>query len=642
MEEVESKRLVRCMIALESRLELPEEEKRVTSEDLEFLAIEQPSLQSNWSVDIDRLAMATVNAEQAPDSEAQADEILLTTWLRDRLAPQRDLDAYYDMVLHRLVEIFVALQLAAPEDPALWLVVHLRDGDQQSSALFFRTNLELQGKLEQIKSAQQAMHLRLERLALLTGQLQQELTLRDQFIQKLSVAHLTTRTQAIMDGTPVFLNLTKHWVLPGHLLHPPELSDAELLALQRAERFCMERDETRWRFLLKTQQRYEASVVIQSKWRGFRAHTSYQQLRARRRQAAVVIQRNYFQYLFHRALSLPDWCVLGREVLVAPSVALKCAIRFQFYPKKDFATGNYKRLEHAPLAELLEFCRVEEECAGFSTDGALKRFLPRKLSQLQPMAKPADRELTLQDGLYIKVFPTKGEPVVNTAIVIELPPDRFGLIRVVLDGSGVVESVPLAKLSDRWKRVRIRRKTQRERKPKARTYVFGKAAEPAETDEVRPEDFELFDDGLTDQQRARRRKREQSEGQGDADDDAAAAVDFFYEDQATAQILTREPKRTYTDDEDRAQEIQRRKVQYQAKAEREYEAKKLASAILLQCAWRSKRAREAFRRVLELRAKEREREKEVHRVHQQQQEELPQHKSKAQSKPGFFAKWRRS
>lgn len=624
------------MIALESRLELPEEEKRVTSGDLELLAMEQPSLQANWSVDVDRLAMVTVNTD-APISEAQTDESL-RAWLRGRLVPQRDLDAYYGMVLHRVVEILVVLQLAAPENPALWLVLHLRD-DRQSSAMFFHTNLELQRKLEQIKSDQQAMHLRLERLALLTDQLQHELTLRDQFIQKLSAAHLTTRTQAIMDGTPVFLNLTKHWVLPGHLLQPSELDDAQLLALQRAERFCMERDETRWRFLLKTQKRYEASVAIQSKWRGFRAHTNYQQLRARRRQAAVVIQRNYFHYLFHRALSLPDWCVLGREVLVAPSVSLKCAIQFQFYPKKDFATGNYKRLEHAPLSELLEFCRLEEECAGFSTDGALKRFLPRKLSQLQSMAKPKDRELTPQDGLYIKVFPAKGEPVVNTAIVIELPPDRFGLIRVVLDGSGVVESVPLAKLSDRWKRVCIRRKTQREKKPKARTYVFGKAAEPDAADEVRPKDFEVFDDGLTDQQRARRRKREQSEGQGDADDDAAA-VDFFYEDQATTQVLTREPKRTFTDDEDRAQEIQRRKVQYQARAEREYEAKKLASAVRLQCAWRSKRAREAFRRVLELRAKEREREREVHRLHQQQ--EQTQHKSKAQTKPGFFAKWRRA
>lgn len=697
-----SKQLIRGILALEKELALSEDERRLLGDDLEFLITEVPSRQEQWSVDTTTFTFPSdANAEGVDQEDAEAAAVVNTKqekWLQEFLFPQRDLDSYHFAVMEGVIRVLVHLQLAAPsshEAPA-WLIAFLRGettpslteyGDASDAAapdkstttvsLFFKTNYELLRKIEQLKQEQREVHDRMERLQAAKAHLESELSMRNRFIATLSESHVTTRTHAIMDGTPVFLDSQKHWVLPGFLLMPSNLSDEELLGLKRAESFLMQKDETCWRFLLMTQKRYDASVSIQSCWRCSRDSRAYRELTRRRRQAVVVIQRNYFSYLFHRAVRLPAWCVLGREVLVAPSVALKCAISFQFYPKKDFPTGNYRRLPVAnssnangevglTIAEMMEICRQEEECAGFSTDGAMKRFLPRKLSQLKDMADSGDghgnpSQLTMRDGLYVKIYPLKSENPVNTGIIVAIPDDRFGLVHVCLDGTAVVEKVPLAKLSDRWKRIRIRLSKKREKKKPKRTFVFGKVREEEDEEDdtvvgleaigspgnnqslhdnnAAAPAFEKLDDDFdqeAEQEELRRRRRKRVAAQvqaqdtsqavadgsnvllnqeNDREDDDDELIEFLFEDQATKRMVRREPKRTFADPETRAKVISERKRAYEDEQERKYERKKLASVVRLQCAWRSKRARDAFRQVIQLRAKEKEREHLVQQVH---------------------------
>ncbi|RLN81301.1 hypothetical protein BBJ28_00015345 [Nothophytophthora sp. Chile5] len=677
LHENESKRLVRRIIALEQELQLVGRERRLKKADHEFLASQKPSIQANWSIDTSkvplllqkeesRIADPTNTQQEEEPKQHESEGAWLAEQLRLDLQAQRDLDSYFDGALDLVVQALVALLLAAPENPALWLVLYLRyptDGSDHSassssvhlaaaarrssaallatSPLLFRTNYELTLKLEELREGERLMLARLERMQLAHSTLELELTTRDRFVTRLSETHVTTRTQAIMDGTPVFLNAQKHWVLPGFLLNPRDLSAAELLGLRRAESVLMERDERHWKFLIRSQQEYDAATLVQSSWRGGRALRLYKELVKTRRRAASVIQRNYFQYLYTRAVSLPRWCRPGREVIVAPSIALKCAISFQFYAKRDFPTGNYRREPPGTtVTQLMALARQDEQCAGFTTDGALKRFLPRKLSQLKAMLAPPSSELSMTDGLYVKLYPNKSETVVNTAIILEIPEDRFGLIQVVLDGIAITELVPLAKLSDRWKRVRVKRLQSTEKKTRA--FVFGKAAsavneeeEPADTAsyERLESDEEEGEDDLEKRWRRQRRLQQQ---------EAAEATDYIYEDLATGRIVRHgHPDNTHEDPEARIQVIETRKQVYEAEKGRALEAKKLASTVKLQCAWRSKRARADFRQMLVLRAKEKERERLVEQVGAANAHRQPAKKPEGAGS-SFFSRWRRS
>lgn len=755
-DELSSKQLIRQIVALQQELELPVDEHRLAIDDLTFLATEPPSTQDDWSIDaVSSVAFPSESptaadaSSSAPPDDFTAESEHLAAWLRTHLLPQRDLDSYVFYVMDGVIRALVDLQLAKPssDDAATWLIAFFRGAatlprtasttndaaavssphppttsrtNDSTMPLFFKTNYELLRRIETLKLTQRDMHARLERLQEAHAQLEDELAVRNRFIAALAVSHVTTRTHALMDGTPVFLNAQKHWVLPGYLLEPTDLSDAELLGLRRAEAYWMQLDEQRWKRLLIAQKRYDASVRIQSAWRCARASRAYEALTKRRKEAATVIQRNYFHYLFHRAIRLPDWCILGREVLVAPSIAYKCAITFQFYPLKDFPTGNYRRLpaERMSVREMMDVCQQDEECAGFSTDGAMKRFLPRKLSQLKPMAAPAPEDSHRENhdnnrddgdiddktpdlsktqsthaprGLYVKVRPSKTEAVVNTGIIVAVPDDRFGLVDVVLDGTGVLERVPLAKLSDRWKRVRIRLKHKRVAKPVKRTFVFGKATDAvSQSDDDRDDSLLSLDlqsnnassefETLDEQQeleveaaaRRRRRRRQQSLALAAAtattmtaeqampesyaaasgntptnadsdDDDEESLLEFLYQDQATKRVLRREPHHTFEDVAERAQVIATRQQVYQEEQTRKYEVQKLASVVRLQCAWRSKRAREAFRQVIALRAKEKAREALVQQVHTTAAASTKNQKRGAATTPkrsakGFFAK----
>lgn len=714
-DEVESKRLIRDIVALEHELALQDDESRLARDDLDFLRAEPLSRQENWSGDTNSLAFPNDSDSDADSSDPPAaietkseacddrspsgtvrQELGTDTaaWLCEFLLPQRDLDEYYFTVMDGVVRALVNLQLVKPssDDAAVWFVAFLR-GEQavvapfrssdsaagadtllsslsspeaarappRTLSLYFKTNYELMRRVDSLKCEQRTMHTRIERLQVTHTQTTRELALRDRFIAKLSASRVTTRTHAIMDGTPVFLNAQKHWVLPGELLVPTELSDAELLGLRRAENYLMQKNEVRWKLLLTAQRRYDASVMIQSLWRYTRASHAYKILTKQRTAAASVIQRNYFQYLFHRAVRVPGWCVLGREVLVAPSVAYKCGIAFQFYPRKDFPAGNYRRLSAATTTvDMMEICRQDETCAGFSTDGAMKRFLPRKLSQLQDMASPTttsdgpadDTRPQRAHGLYVKVLPRKTDALVNTGIIVAVPDDRFGLVHVALDGTRLVERVPLAKLSDRWKRIRIRRKHKPSERPAKPTFVFGQAkADKAVVtsddatlgDDVRLDlqsnnasaDFDTLDDDddndsdnnndneQTRRRRQRLRRRLRAERaaslsgllQATENDDNDALFGYLYEDQATKRVLRREPQHTHSDATARAHVITTREQERRAAQATADAATRFASIVRLQCAWRSKRAREAFRRVIQLRAKEKAREQLVVAAH---------------------------
>ncbi|RLN21417.1 hypothetical protein BBJ28_00015312 [Nothophytophthora sp. Chile5] len=678
LHENESKRLIRRIIALEQELQLVGRERRLKKADHEFLASQKPSIQDNWSINTSKVPLFLqkeerrtgdpTNTQQEEEPKQQgSEEAWLAEQLRLDLQAQRDLGSYFDGVLDLVVQALVALLLTAPENPALWLVLYLRyptdssdqstssssvhldaTGGRRSSAallamspLLFRTNYELTLKLEELREAGRLLLARLERMQLAHSTLELELRTRNQFVARLSETHVTTRTQAIMDGTPVFLNAQKHWVLPGFLLNPRDLSTAELLGLRRAESVLMEKDERHWKFLIRSQQEYDAATLVQSSWRGGRALRLYKELVKTRRHAASVIQRNYFQYLYTRAISLPRWCRPGREVIVAPSIALKCAISFQFYAKRDFPTGNYRREPPGTtVTQLMALARQDEQCAGFTTDGALKRFLPRKLSQLKAMLPPPSSDLSMTDGLYVKLYPNKNEKVVNTAIILEIPEDRFGLIQVVLDGIAITERVPLAKLSDRWKRVRIKRLQAMEKKPRA--FVFGKAASTVSEEEELTDtasyerlesDEEEGEDDLEKRWRRQRQLRQQ---------EAAESTDYIYEDLATGRIVRHgHPNSTHEDPEARIQVVETRKQAYEAEKSRALEAKKLASIVKLQCAWRSKKAREDFRQMLVLRAKEKERERLVEQVGAANAHRHPAKKPEGTGS-SFFSRWRRS
>ncbi|GMF58322.1 unnamed protein product [Phytophthora fragariaefolia] len=722
-DEIESKRLIRQIIELEQELKLVGRERRLKRVDHAFLAWEQPSVQSNWSIDTSRVpSFSKENEHTKPestgpvpstDNEAkdvqkmiEAEYERLSEQLRLDFLAQRNLDAYFDVVIDKIICALVTLLLVAPEKPALWFVMHLRhsvagtdpihgaptetfpvDRRKSSVALhaaspeLFKTNLELSRKLDEIKEAQNNMHERVQAMQQICTDLEQELSTRNRFIGKLSESHVTTRTQAIMDGTPVFLNSQKHWVLAGFLLIPRTLSVDELRGLRRAEAYLMEKDEIRWKFLLRAQLEYDSATSVQSMWRGRRAYHSFQELLGRRRRAATLIQRNYFHYLFTRAISLPRWCRPGREVIVAPSIAQKCAISFQFYPKRDFPAGNYRREpKGASVMELTEIARQDETCAGFTTDGALKRFLPRMLSQLKPMMPPAkskaDTEsddegrshedtLTAEDGLYVKVFPKKDEKLVNSGIVVEVPEDRFGSVRVVLDGIAISQLVPVSKLTDRWKRIRVKRAKSNQRR-KTRAIVFGKGAPSIYSDDAE-NDSPIVEPGTPDttyeriesdeedveesiekewrRQRRLLRKRPPSPERHYPSVGEADAPDYVFEDRVTGRIIRRgHPNNTHADPEIRAHVIATRKKEYEDEKNSQYEAKKVVCTIKIQCAWRSKRAREHFQQMLVLRAKERERERLVDQVsaanaHKRQTKPRKQVKHGGSS---FFSKWRRS
>lgn len=249
------------------------------------------------------------------------------------------------------------------------------------------------------------------------------------------------------------------------------------------------------------------------------------------------------------------------------------AITFQFFRGKDFPPGTYHIEPSVNLENMKQICRSEIKCVGFATDGSLKRFLPRQLSQLVPIKK-VDKKNKIEPGLYIKIQPGKyykinlhhplpgivdDSVIVNHGIIMEVPKDRLGSVKLVYDGIGIEESIPVTKLSERWRK-----------------------------------QFEL------------------------------QQLTWYYHDKATGVKTTEEP-RIFTKTHERFRAIQKRKLAHTAKLEADYQRRVLVSTIRLQSAWRSKKAREMLAKTMKLREKE-----------QQRAQLVEQAAVKAKKKKGFF------
>lgn len=87
--------------------------------------------------------------------------------------------------------------------------------------------------------------------------------------------------------------------------------------------------------------------------------------------------------------------------------------------------------------------------------------------------------------------------------------------------------------------------------------------------------------------------------------------------------------------------IATRKKEYEDEKDRQFEAKKVACAVKIQCAWRCKRAREHFHQMLVLRAKERERERLVDQVSAANAHKKKTKPGKKGGESSFFSRWRK-
>ncbi|RHY01930.1 hypothetical protein DYB36_010782, partial [Aphanomyces astaci] len=198
-------------------------------------------------------------------------------------------------------------------------------------------------------------------------------------------------------------------------------------------------------------------------------------------------------------------------------------VRDAFYAGKDFSSGNFSTVPAAPLDVLEHRCRQDDKCAAFASDGSLKRFVPRQLSQLHALNPPDDRPLDMRvDGLYIKRIPRDDSEVTTHAIVTRIPVDKFGPVQVVFDGTGVIEDVPVHKLSVRW------------------THAYDMSA------------------------------------------------DTWHFVDAVTQIKASAAPEPFGDADSRQREIDGRKRSYAMERDADYMAKKLQSAITLQCAYRNR------------------------------------------------------
>ena len=91
---------------------------------------------------------------------------------------------------------------------------------------------------------------------------------------------------------------------------------------------------------------------------------------------------------------------------------------FTFYKGKDFPPGNYQVEEDTRINHLKTVCRNDEKCAGFSTDGSLKRFIPYQLSQLVPFKSNKKSLYSTKDtGLYVKITPCTYTLILSPSIV---------------------------------------------------------------------------------------------------------------------------------------------------------------------------------------------------------------------------------
>ncbi|OQR97504.1 hypothetical protein ACHHYP_10895 [Achlya hypogyna] len=362
--------------------------------------------------------------------------------------------AILEFFVPECMDALVELQKASPEDSVRWLVAHF---EAKSPRLQQRAqevaNLKLilgsyRNYYDKFKVLGPQAEIDAHRACSQREDLQTQLAERTRLVTHISVSQLEPRTQLRMTGLPVIVNQEKMWVPLTNIESIAAYSAFQLQALHRAESLLMEADEVRYKAILRFDLEYFSSRKIGAMYRCHRDYARYQIVYARRQAAAVVIQRRYEAYLYHKAVQLPSWCVLGQQVMVAMVLARRAAIWFEFYRGRDFPAGNFATDSNRSLDYLKQRCRLDDKCAAFTSDGSMKRFVPRQLSQLQPFTKGT----AATDGLYIKRFPRSDADVVSSAIVTGVPSNKFGTVEIVYDGTGVTELVAVQKLSLRHTR----------------------------------------------------------------------------------------------------------------------------------------------------------------------------------------------
>ncbi|KAF0693880.1 Aste57867_15193 [Aphanomyces stellatus] len=540
LEQLRRVRLKALRGSLACEAELCVVESIVTADDHTFLQPERQLDQEDWCP-----------RDTTPRRDTDDDSAFHPSVRHVAAVASENKRATLEFFLPECMDALVELQKCQPSDPLHWLVVHF---NAKSSHAMYRLE-ELKVTLGRYRWYTDHIRAQLpiaadntKKAVAIHEDLEAQLAERNRLIKHLSIPHWTYRTDKSMKGcVEVLWNREKRWIPPDCIEPIAIFTPFQMQALHRAEIYLMLADEVAYKAKLQADLEYASSTQIQACFKCHVAYEIHKRVMATRHKAAALIQLKYERYLYAKAIRLPAWCVPGEQVVVAMSIAKRCAIWFQFYCGKDFTAGNFATVPGPlDLEAIKQRVRHDDKCAAFASDGSLKRFVPRQLSQLQPMKKT--EMLADLDGLYVKKFPRTDDEVIQHAIVNAIPSNKFGTIQVVFDGTGVVEDVPVAKLSLRWKH----------------TYDF--------------------------------------------DADAWHYVDQITKAKAPA------PPLPFADDDARTREIESRKRSYALEQDTEYQVKKLASAIKLQCAFRNRKARQLFRYMLALREKEKEHQAKVDQV----------------------------
>lgn len=352
------------------------------------------------------------------------------------------------MILPVAINAMIEYLRCLPEDPFEWLSNYFLDHHLQTETgtemQWEHKSQRLSSKLRQTRHWTEEQEAETARALTLRETLTVEKSQMDAAIDLILVSRLSP--------LPPLESLEAKYVYVNHMrqyFEENEEDRAELppLAWARAEKSIMYEDEITTKTWIKNVREYRAMVIIQTNARRFTKRSIYVKLIARRHKAATYLQDRYQERLYRIAMRLPEWCQVGAEVLIAKSISRKAGMSFQFYKGKDFPPGTFATHPEATLDELKNICRNDEGCAGFATDGTLKRFIPHQLSQLVPNKNPTT------GGLYVKIIPLDDSSLVNSGILMSIPSNRMESSSVAFDGLGVTQDVPIQKLTWRWDKV---------------------------------------------------------------------------------------------------------------------------------------------------------------------------------------------
>lgn len=111
-----------------------------------------------------------------------------------------------------------------------------------------------------------------------------------------------------------------------NLVHYVNFREEQEKAFRRAEVRVMCKDEMDLKNGIRFKRETIAAVFLQKHIRKLLYQKKYHRLLIRRRNAAILLQEKYRQRLYDIAMRLPDWCVVGGEVIISKSVARKAGM----------------------------------------------------------------------------------------------------------------------------------------------------------------------------------------------------------------------------------------------------------------------------------------------------------------------------